>query len=441
MKKITFYICLFFIGFSSCEVDEVLNPNSPTIETFENGATLADLQLLAQGLEATIRNDMNFHFWTTSIVAREYLDLRGTDPRYTSELLGQNGGDLDNNGFLTTRSYFGRFRSVRNAILLKTAVANTAASLTPAETNSFLGFANTIIGYEMLLEAVRQHDNGIRTVVDNVDELGPFANNFSESLTGLKTYLDEGYTQLTSASPDFLFQLSSDGFTNISGTQTEAFAKFNRAITARVEMYLGNKAGIASALGDSFMDMAGDMNLGAYYSFGGATGNDLSNLLFYIPNTDIYVAHPSFTDDATANDARLSKVTLLDASQIPIPVVLDGLMGSYQVSLYPSNTSPASIIRNEELILMMAEANIGSNNTAAVTAINVVRNAAGIGDYTGATDDASLEDELLYQRRYSLFGEGHRWADLRRFNRLSEIPLDRAGDKVHTQFPRPASEN
>ena len=246
---------------------------------------------------------------------------------------------------------------------------------------------------------------------------------------------------MTSASPDFLFELSTDGFTSIPGTQTEAFAKFNRAVTARVEMYLGNKPGMISALNNSFMDMAGDMNTGAYYSFGGATGNDLSNLLFYIPNTDIYVAHPSFTDDATANDARLSKVTLLDASQIPIPVVLDGLMGSYQVSMYPSNTSPASIIRNEELILMMAEANIGSDNMAAVNAINVVRNAAGIGDYMGATDDAALEDELLYQRRYSLFGEGHRWADLRRYNRLDEIPLDRAGDKVHAQFPRPASEN
>ena len=76
----------------------------------------------------------------------------------------------------------------------------------------------------------------------------------------------------------------------------------------------------------------------------------------------------------------------------------------------------------------------------AVNAINKVRAAAGLADYAGAMDDASLENEVLHQRRYSLFGEAHRWIDLRRYNRLGDLPLDRAGDKVHTQFPRPANE-
>ena len=72
--------------------------------------------------------------------------------------------------------------------------------------------------------------------------------------------------------------------------------------------------------------------------------------------------------------------------------------------------------------------------------MNIVRNAAGIGDYEGATSNAALVDEILYQRRYSLFGEGHRWIDLRRYDRLGEIPIDREGDQVHVQFPRPANE-
>jgi len=103
-----------FVGVSSCNVDEVLNPNAPTVESFESGATLADLQLLAHGLQSVIREDVNFHFWTTAGVGREYFDMRGTDPRYTSELLGSNGGVLDNNGFLTTRTFFGRYRTIRN---------------------------------------------------------------------------------------------------------------------------------------------------------------------------------------------------------------------------------------------------------------------------------------------------------------------------------------
>ena len=433
MKKILLTFLVGFVGLTSCNVDEVLNPNSPTVESFESGATLADLQLLGQGLNAVIRNDMQFHYWTTSIIGREYYDLRGTDPRYTSELLGQNGGNLDNNGFLTTRTYFGRYRSVRNAILLKTAVANTVASLTQSQSNALAGFANTIIAYELLLEATRQHDNGIRLDVDDVNNLGPFTGSFQESLAGIKNILDEGFSQLSGPAEDVVFNLS--GFESIPGSDVEALAQFNRAIAARVAIYQNDKSGALGALNSSFMDMNGDMSIGGYYSFGGATGNDLPNPLFYVPGVDNYMAHPSWVADAEDGDTRLSKV-----SETGETITLDGLSGSALVSIYASNSSPASMIRNEELILIAAEANIGSNNAAAVDAINAVRVAAGLAPYSGGMDDASLVDELLRQRRYSLFGEGHRWIDLRRYNRLDEIPLDRAGDKVHIEFPRPASE-
>lgn len=434
MNYIKYLLLLgLFVGLASCEVKEVINPNAPTVESFENGATLADLKLLGYGLEAVIREDMQFHFWTLSVVGREYFDLRGTDPRYTSELLGQNGGDLDNNGFLTTRTYFGRYRSVRNAILLKTAVQNTAASLTNSQSSALMGFANTIIGYEMLLEATRQYENGIRIDVEDVNNLGPFTGSFQESLTGIKGILDEGYSQLSGISEDFIFDLG--GFSTINASPTEAVAQFNRAIAARIALYQNDKSGALSLLDNSFMDMAGDMDMGAYYSFGGATGNDKANPLFYVPGVDNYIAHPSWVADAEAGDLRLSKVT-----DIGTPIELDGIGGSDLVSIYASNTSPASIIRNEELILIYAEANIGTNNDEAVNAINIVRDAAGLDDYSGATDNDALVDEILNQRRYSLFGEGHRWVDLRRYNRLNELPLDRSGDKVHVQFPRPASE-
>jgi len=436
MKKLFILLFISVLGFSACEVDEVLNPNSPTVEAYENGATLADLQLLAQGLEATIRGDMQFHFWSTSILGREYYDLRGTDPRYTGELLGQNGGELDIAGFLTTRTYFGRFRSVRNAILLRNAVQNTAATLSTEEVNSFNGFANTLTGYELLLEATRQFENGIRIDVDDPDNLGEFTRSFQESLNGIKGYLDDGYSQLTGASEDFLFSISGDGFSTIPGwpsSQTEAFATFNRALAARVELYLGNSAGVLSALEDSFMNFDQDMDIGAFYSFGGATGNDQTNPLFYVPGVDNYMAHPTFIEDAEDGDGRLSKATLAEL------IELDGLSGDHQVTLYASNSSPASIIRNEELILMFAEANIGSDNAAAVMAINVVRSSAGLPDFE-STDTDEITAQLIHERRYSLFGEGHRWIDMRRWDMLDELPLDRDGDKVHVQFPRPASE-
>ena len=56
-----------------------------------------------------------------------------------------------------------------------------------------------------------------------------------------------------------------------------------------------------------------------------------------------------------------------------------------------------------------------------------------------AYDDA-LMDEIVKQRRYSLFGEGHRWIDMRRWGRLNQLPIDRPGDDVWEKFPRPVSE-
>lgn len=437
MKKIFIILIVgMILPFTACQVDEVLNPNSPTVESFEDGATLADLKLLGQGLEAVIREDMQFHFWTTSMVGREYFDLRGTDPRYTSELLGKGDAALDNNGFLTTRTYFGRFRSVRNANLLKTAVQNTAASLTTSQTNALIGYANTIMAYEMLLEATRQYNNGIRIDVVDVNNLGPFTSSFQESLAGIKGILDQGFEQLSGTAESMVFNLS--GFGTIPSTDTEALAQFNRAIAARIALYANDKQGALTALTNSFFSLEDNIDIGAYYIFGGATGNDRPNPLFYIPDLDggdNYMAHESWVDEAEAGDGRLSKVI-----DVGTDISQDDLSSKYRVSLYTSNSSPASMIRNEELILIYAEAKVGSDNAEAVNAINVVRSAAGLPDYAGATDDDSLIDQILHERRYSLFGEGHRWIDMRRYDRLNELPLDRENDKVHVQFPRPASE-
>lgn len=144
----------------------------------------------------------------------------------------------------------------------------------------------------------------------------------------------------------------------------------------------------------------------------------------------------AFVTDAESGDSRLSKAVLRNT-----PLTLDGLTGTYDFYVYTSNTSPIPIIRNEELILLYAEAQHISNPLLAVQAIDVVRDAAGLSDYSGGLTPADLLDEILQQRRYSLYGEGHRWIDMRRFNRLSELPIDRVGDDVWVQFPIPLNEN
>ena len=70
-----------------------------------------------------------------------------------------------------------------------------------------------------------------------------------------------------------------------------------------------------------------------------------------------------------------------------------------------------------------------------------MRTEAGLTAYTGAQTEAALIDELLKQRRYSLYAEGHRWIDVRRYDRLNTLPLERPNDDVWSSFPIPLNEN
>lgn len=431
-----FASCLF-LCVTACENEPIENPNGPTAESLLNGATLADLQLLLAGVESVMRNDIEYHYNTVSIIGREYYDLTGTDPRYTGELLGAQGAVLDNNGFLTTRSFAQVYRVVRNANNLITATNNSLAGLTDAEKGGIIGIANTLKSYSLLIELNRQYQNGVRIDVSDPDNPGAFLT-YEESLAALGQLLDDSYAQINATGDAFVVNLS-PGFAGLSSPS--GFNKFNRALRARVSLYQNDKAAVLSNLGQSFIDPSGDLSFGAYHVFG-TSGNDINNALAVVPQTTLYTATNSWLEGAENGDLRIDMKTveLIPTDDLSVPVELDGLSGSRQIALYTSLTAEVPLIRNEELILMRAEALIGSDNAGAVQMINIIRNAAGIGDYTGGTSDADLVNEVLHQRRYSLFGEGHYWVDMRRYDRLDQIPTERAGDVVHVQFPRPILE-
>ena len=431
LMKSLLWILALMIAIPSCEVEEIVDPNGPSAEAFAQDATSADLQLLVNGLQSAQRIDLEFYFESVSLVGREYWDLNNIDPRYTAEILGKNGVGLDNNGFLTTRAFAAKHRAMRNAHVLIEAAENAIVS--DGAKNGYTGFARTILAYEKLLELNRQYENGIRINTEDAENLGSYSAGYQDGLSGILGILDQGYQDLTEAGGEFDFVLST-GFT---GFDTPAgLMQVNRALAARIALYQGDMAAVMDALNASFFDLAGDLNSGAFHAFSG-NANDLFNPLFYVtgPEVDKYAIHPSFLTDAEAGDTRVTAKTEDWGTENSA----DGLTGTHGVVLASSNTDFFPIIRNEELVLIYAEANI-SSPTEAVAAIDVVRAAAGLPAYSGGTSSAELLDEILHQRRYSLLGEGHRWVDMRRTGKLGELPIDREGDIVHVQFPRPIAE-
>ncbi len=413
-----------------CKIERIEDPNNPSATGVVGNASISEIQNLVTGIESGMRDALANYYDDVNVIGREYYRFSTSDPRFTSDLLGKLSAVLDNNTFYITNPYAARYRVIKNANILIDALTNTKATITEQQRKAGIAYAKTVQAYQYLLVLNLLHDNGLRFDVKDPDNLGPFLTR-EQSLDAILNLLNEANADLKGVPAQLPFQ------TTLYSTTASEFSKFNRALTARVAVYKKDWSTANTALMESFLNLTGELNAGSYHLFS-AAGGDQRNPMFFPLNSngETRVAQPSFVTDASAGDTRLNKVSLRTSAAFQ-----DGLQSSYDFFLYKTDIDPIPIIRNEELILLYAEvkANIGPA-TDAVTAINRIRNAAGLSVYPGATDTNSLITEILRQRRYSLYGEGHRWIDLRRYNLLAQLPIDRAGDDVWTQFPIPANE-
>jgi hypothetical protein len=442
MKRFSKYILsiilipvLPLIFFSSCKIEPFPDPNNPGAGAISANPTPGEIQNLVTGIESGMRDNINFYLDDAGVIGREIYRFSSSDPRFTSDLLGKGTSVLDNNTFYITNPFAARYRVVKNINILLDGLTNTtSASIDAVARTIGKAYANTVKAHELLMVLNLEYNNGIRVDVANPDALGPFLSK-EESFNAINDLLNTAYTDLT-ANASATFPFSTTLYSNTAGE----FAKFNRALAARVAVYREDWAGALTALDNSFFDIDGDLNAGVFYLFSNAGGDQL-NPMFFPQNSsgETRVVQPSFITDAAPGDTRLSKAPIRTD-----PTTLDGLTSDYDFFVYKTNVDPIAIIRNEELLLIYAEAKAqlggAANLDDAVTAINRVRNAANLPNYSGAVTQPAIIDEMLNQRRYSLFGEGHRWIDMRRYNRLNTLPIDRPGDDVWEEFPIPATE-
>lgn len=427
IKRILFVFSIVIM--SSCTFDTVIDMDGPSVDGVLKNASKGQLNELVVGTESNLRNSLGLVPMAT--MARD-LYVFNAEPRTINEPLGKNGNALSP----ITGTWNGRYRAIKNANILMQAVANTDA-VSEEEANGYNGFANTIIAHQLM--AIIKVYNKARVDVNDSENLGPILE-YSEVLTYCRNLLDQAETDLNAAGDTFAFELS-EGF---EGFDTPAgFLEFNRSIAAVAAVYDKDGASALMVLSNSFLNLDGDLKVGPKHIFG-LGGGDQINPSFRVPSTeevpnngDQVIVHNSFINNAEAGDLRVKRKTAVR----PEPVSLDGLNGTHESRLYSSRTSPIDIIRNEELILVYAEANIlVSNLPEAEGALNVIRNSAGLSDYSGANTVDALTTELLKQRRYSLWFEGHRMFDLRRYGLSNTLPIDRPGDQIFNVWPIPQEE-
>ncbi|MEO9965955.1 MAG: RagB/SusD family nutrient uptake outer membrane protein [Reichenbachiella sp.] len=438
MKRINQYILAIVAVFTlSCELDEPVDLNNPSFGGVLNDASIGQLNELVTGIVARASTGMGNYHDIVGVIGREIYRIDVSDPRWVGDLLGT--GNLDNSAFYTGTNFSTRYNGVKTANTLISAVENTSV-LTNAEAQGYLAFAKTFKAHALLFALNHQYDNGIRIDVEDPNALGAFTSNAAEGYDAIGDLLDEAAGHAANAGNSFAFGLT----TGFDGFDTPAtFETFIKALQARVALYQEDYASAATFVDQSFINESGSFDVGVYRVFANASG-DRVNALFFPNNTNgtTRLVQNDWVTDAEAGDLRLSKASLRTS---PATVITGQLFASYDAWNVKDQVQPMAFIRNEELILIKAEALIQEGSAAslaeAVILIDVIRTqAGGLPAYAGAVTQSALIDEMLTQRRYSLFDEGHRWIDMRRYDRLDQLPLDLTNHSVIRELPRPFNE-
>lgn len=437
-----------FLATVACNTDklQVPNFNDPTpdgVNTDPNG-----IQFLTAGVLVRERSNLNNSLIRdVGMFGRESYYYFPTDARFVSHFfIGQTSGgvrSLDPTGFASGQ-FFGWFQNMKNEINL---VAVSDASTRPAsEKAAIRGFANTFRGLDVWYVLLTRDTIGMPVEVPS-DPTKPAAwVTRDAALAFAESMLDSAAKDLAAAGSAFPFQITA-GF---AGFDTPAgFLQFNRAIAARVYNDHATKGcGTAcytkalAALAGSFVSSPGSLaslNVGPAHLFSSVSGDILNEYNFV---TDaIQFAHQEAVDSAQTQagggaDARVQRKLVALPTPRPAPGSGLGIPATYRFNIYPNTTSPLPIIRNEELLLIRAEARYFTGDVAgALSDLNDVRSVSGNLPPLTPADIATATtfvNRLLYERWMSLLMEGHRWNDYRRFGRLADLPLDiKSGPNAH----------
>jgi starch-binding outer membrane protein, SusD/RagB family len=429
---------------AACGSLDIGDLNDPGLDEFQKNPTPASVAAGAVGLLIEMRDDTaanNGYISHLGILGRESYNFDGSDPRFITELL--EGSLNPGNRVFGGNFWENPYKNIRAANILL-AATDVVAGLDMEQKEAVRGWTKTLMALEYL-RVINTHDtNGaVIQVSSDLRTLDPISSK-DEVFTHIKKLLDEGKAHLLAGGMAFPF-MPGAGFVGFDTPMT--FLRANRAIKARVDVYTGDNAGALTALGESFLSADAAMpnlGLGIFLAFSTGSGDRTNPLT----DPNIFV-NPSVRRGAEmgangAIDLRVStKVTMV------MERTARDLTSSEAFTLYQSPNAPVPIIRNEELILLRAEAGFRTNLAQAIMDVNFIREkSGGLPPRADLTMDNIL-DEILKQRFYSLLFEGgHRWLDMRRHGRLDQLPNDHptatmdvpAHVPVHPRFPIPQNE-
>jgi len=337
------------------------------------------------------------------------------------------------------------YQNILQAHQTLAAIPKVSPAYTAAQIAALNGVVQTIEAYNYMLVA-EAHDTlgmAIQPANSSPGTALPQAACMKGGWAYIVALLDTANNNLTVAgSIPIPVTLPSPGFAGVSATAgpstaVGSFASFNRALAAKANLELAyaiarSNGGVAptptspgspdaGVLNTALADLtasamfnpsqlapttAGGFAPNAYtvtFDFSANSGdfiNPIKSELGELAQLNDFIA-----DVDTAHDLRWKAKFILNPNAVQQPLY-NTVASKYLYDMYPSTNSPMPILREETLVLIDAEIQLGLGNlSAALTAVNAVRTTVGglpafppsvAGSYT------SMRDSLMKEQRISL---------------------------------------
>ncbi len=383
---------------AGCNLD-IANPNAATEVNVLT--TPAGVRALAVGLQGRWGNARGDAVWIPGLVANELGVTNGSlAPQRAFQSFPDVGAitPLEDVNVDVLNFWSRHYQIVRTADELLSSIEGV--TLAPGTVSGIRALAFTMKAYAFatLAEAWQQIP---------VDITG-FQSTFVDRATALNTALDllaqaRQALDATPASAEFNSELLTPGID---------LPNLIRAWQARYALAAGRN--------DQALAFANDVAAGASSEYRYATA-DQSPLWSVFTGLRYFSARASLRTDAEAGDTRVARLFG------PTPQPSFGGTSIVPVLIFATQTEAYPMFTQDELTLVRAEALARLNRLGeARTSVNAVRVAAGLAPRTEAqlTTQPQLLTEIARQRRYSLFGSGLAWADLRRFGNASQARVN-----------------
>jgi hypothetical protein len=456
----TIALAVAFLAAAGCKDNANVNPiDAPTVDALSGGLTTTSLQQLATGSIAADRGSLGFSFsQEPEIWARDVYRFDASEPRFVQETLQVNPDPGSFSGSGAWAAYYTAQRAQNNLIL---ALANAGApAFVPAQITAAKGFLRTLKALDEF-RIIEMHDTvGAVIQTDDANAVLPIRCK-TAVLAYVAALLDSANADFTAAGGTTVlpFALPSGWSTGIAGrdySQVKNLVLFNRGLKGKVDFYRGLDrtaptaalfttaiAELTQALGGAAAGAAPVANFAKspYYTFP-ATSSDAS----LNPQSDSKVGlNPQVLDSIQAGDTRRSKIvarTTITYTGVT-PALTTSITAATATATPANQTAPLAILKDEELVLLRAQAEIEAGQLAnAVLDVNSVRTSYGLGAVAFATTAAG-RTAVLYEKRYSFLYEGsQRLEDLRAYGFLTTAfhKLETPTDPYNQALPIPKPE-